>query len=112
MSIIETEQRNGILVIHLKVPRMDSMQASKFKQELTPYVNSNRDRVILSLAETEYLDSSSLGIFRKFAVELHDRGGQLVLCNINPSVANLLKISRLEQLFQIATDIEAAMAME
>ena len=96
--------------MHLKVPRMDSMQASKFKKELEPFVKMNRDKIILDLAFTDYLDSSTLGVFRKFAVDLSGRGGQLILCNLNPPVASLLKVSRLEQLFQIETDIDAAIA--
>lgn len=110
MSIVDTEERDGVLILHIKVPRMDAMQASAFKKELEIFVRMNKEKVVLDLGETEYLDSSSLGVFRKFAVDLSNRGGRLVLCNLNPPVLQLLRVSKLEMLFRIEMDIDAALA--
>lgn len=106
--MINPESRNGALVLHVQEPRVDMVIARKFRETLNSHIESKPDIIILNLQETEYFDSSALGALVAFMKDVKGYGGRLILCNLSRSLLTLLKLSKLDLLFEISDDLEKA----
>ena len=61
-------------------------------------------KIILNLGEVQYIDSSGVGELVKAHTTVRNKGGQLKLVNLNRRVSNLLEMTRLVAVFDIAPD--------
>ena len=61
-------------------------------------------RILLHLERLSYLDSAGLGELVRTHVAVRNRGGQLTLINPSPSVRNLLRLTRMDQVYDFAPD--------
>lgn len=104
--MISSENRGSALVLHIQEPRVDMVVARKFREGLSSYLKDKPARIVLDLKETEYFDSSALGALVAFMKDVKAYGGQLVLCNLSRSLLTLLKLSKLDLLFEISDDLE------
>lgn len=89
--------------------RLDAAGAPALKSAVADLANQGRHRLVLDLAGLEFVDSSGLGAL----IHIHKtlgRQGRLVLCNVDPKVAQLFKITRLERVFNIAAGVDDAAA--
>ncbi len=66
---------------------------------------------IVDLGGLEFLDSSGLGFFLKLQRELQKRNRFSVFCNPTHKVEQLFRITRVDRLFRIARNLEAARGM-
>jgi anti-sigma B factor antagonist len=65
-------------------------------------------RVILNLAEVNYVDSSGIGELVKTHTTLRNMGGELKLASLNKRVHDLLEMTRLAAVFDIQKDEASA----
>ena len=61
-------------------------------------------RIVLNLAEVQYIDSSGVGELVKTHTTIRNRGGELKLTNLNRRVHDLLHMTRLSAVFAIEKD--------
>lgn len=67
--------------------------------------------VILDLKEVSYLSSAGVRLFLTLHKALHSRERRLLLCNLQPYCAEVLKISGLSEILNIQSDLETALAL-
>jgi len=67
-------------------------------------------KVLLNLAEVSYVDSSGLGELVKTHTTIRNRGGSLKMTNLNKRVYELLKVTHLVAVFDIAADEPGAIS--
>ena len=92
-------------VLALKGPLTSDTLASfqnAIRRETTP-------TLILDLSQVPYIDSSGLGSLVGVYVSSHKAGQQVVLTGLNERVAHLFEVTRLEPLFLIFPDLDAAL---
>ncbi|MCA9068451.1 MAG: STAS domain-containing protein [Planctomycetaceae bacterium] len=78
-------------------------------QELMTLIDKYECReLILDLVNVEYMNSSMVGKMIRAHRQLHRDGGKLVICNLNPTVHEILSTSHLLTYFNTATNIPAA----
>jgi len=65
-------------------------------------------RVVLNLAEVNYIDSSGVGELVKAHTTIRNKGGHLKLANLNERVHSLLEMTRLSSVFDIHKDEDSA----
>lgn len=65
-------------------------------------------KIVLNLREVQYVDSSGIGELVKAHTTVRNKGGQLKLVNLNERVSNLLELTRLVAVFDIAPDEASA----
>lgn len=65
-------------------------------------------KIVLSLGEVQYIDSSGLGELVKTHTAVRNQGGQLRLTNLNKRVHDLLQLTRLSAVFDIEKDEASA----
>jgi len=71
-------------------------------------VDEGNRKIILNLAEVQYVDSSGLGELVKTHTTVRNRSGQLRLVNLNKRIHDLLQMTRLAAVFDIEPDEASA----
>jgi anti-sigma B factor antagonist len=103
-----TRHVNGATVIDIS-GRITLGEGNVLLREMVRELMENGDRhIVLNLAEVQYMDSSGLGELVKTHTTVRNKGGQLRLVNLNNRVNELLQMTRLSAVFDIAADEAAA----
>jgi len=69
---------------------------------------AERINLILDFGNVRFLSSAVLGLLIRVSKRIYERDGQLRLCNINPKIYEIFKITRLTKTFDIHNSIESA----
>jgi len=64
--------------------------------------------LILDFSKVKFLSSAVLGLLIRISKRVYQRNGQLRLCNINPKIYEIFKITRLTKIFDIYPDVKSA----
>jgi len=64
--------------------------------------------LIVDFRNVRFLSSAVLGLLIRVSKKVYERDGQLRLCNINPKIHEIFKITRLTKIFDIYKDLESA----
>jgi anti-sigma B factor antagonist len=73
-------------------------------------LNSNDKKILLNLAEVNYIDSSGIGELVSTYTTVTNSGGQFKLLNLTKKIRELLAINKLLTVFQTFDDEQAAIA--
>ena len=65
-------------------------------------------KLILDFGNVRFLSSAVLGLLIRLSKRIYEHDGQLKLCNINPKIFEIFKITRLTKTFDIYEDVESA----
>jgi anti-sigma B factor antagonist len=69
---------------------------------------TQRINLVLDFTNVKFLSSAVLGLLIRVSKKVYERDGQLRLCNINPKIYEIFKITRLTKVFDIYPDTENA----
>ena len=64
--------------------------------------------LILDFGNVRFLSSAVLGLLIRISKRIYEHDGQLKLCNINPKIYEIFKITRLTKTFDIYKDLDSA----
>lgn len=64
--------------------------------------------LILDFCHVRFLSSAVLGLLMRVSKRVYEHDGQLRLCNIDPKIYEIFKITRLTKIFDICEDVESA----
>ena len=79
------------------------------RESIMPVVEqAERINLILDFQNVRFLSSAVLGLLIRISKKIYERDGQLRLCNINPKIHEIFKITRLTKIFDIYEDVESA----
>lgn len=74
-------------------------------------INASESRkVILDCQAVRFLVGDSLSNLLKLSRKLTEEGGRLVLCNVAPDFAEVLRVTRFDQIFKIQPHVDTAVA--
>jgi len=104
---LSVEQSGDYTLAKPQATRLDASLAPGLRSATADLANQGRFRVVLDLAGVEFVDSSGLGALIHMHKTLDGRG-KLALCNLDPKVRQLMKVTRLERVFAIADSVEEA----
>jgi anti-sigma B factor antagonist len=68
-----------------------------------------RRKILLNFSNVEYLSSAALAKFIHLNKKLQPVGGRLVMCNIDPQIKEVFEITRLNRVFTIYDEEQAAL---
>ena len=74
--------------------------SKEMRNRIAELVNAGHKKILLNLAEVSYVDSSGLGELVSSYSNVTNAGGKIKLVNIQPKVAELLKITKLYSVFE------------
>ena len=109
---IESTRHGTVDVVRILERRLlDEPFLDDLRAEIGPVVGSHRDvNLLLDLGGVEFLSSAMLDAMCRFYRKIHAAGGQLRLCGLKPSIAEVFRTTNLDRLFPIHADVEEALA--
>lgn len=69
---------------------------------------AERINLILDFHNVRFLSSAVLGLLIRVSKKVYERQGRLRLCNIDPRIYEIFRITRLNKVFDIHKDLESA----
>lgn len=109
MDLLAVTRENGVAVIAPTPKRLDAAVAPAFRQAVLQLVEGGDTRLVLDLAGVEFLDSSGLGSMVSVLKALGSRGA-LAVCGVHGAVLSLFQLTRMDKVFVIVADRQAALA--
>lgn len=104
---ITAEMKNDALVVDVAENRIDAAVAVAFKDQVNELAGKDAKRVILDLKSVDFLDSSGLGAVVAI-MKLLGKERALELSGLRPTVAKVFKLTRMDSVFAIHPDLDAA----
>lgn len=77
---------------------------------LNDFIDKKPERLVVDLSEVGYIDSAGLAALIQAMQKVEGYGGKFMLSGLQETVRSIFEISRLDQVFQIFPDIDAALA--
>ncbi|NJM83219.1 MAG: STAS domain-containing protein [Tabrizicola sp.] len=104
---LKTVTRHNMLVVHVMQDRIDAACALEFKEAMREATAAPSARIVLDLAQVQFLDSSGLGAVVA-VMKLLAPNRQLELSGLTATVAKVFRLTRMDTIFTIHTSIEDA----
>ncbi len=104
---IHIEELGNLHIIHL-AGRWDAYSTAQFETQCTQYIEHGMRRIILHLAQVDYVSSLGLRGLLNIGKSLDPLGGVLVICHLQPHLEKLFIGSGFSRLFAIYPDLKSA----
>lgn len=107
---LETRDDGGVTIITVKGDLVIGDAESNFKKTVTRLLEEGRVNLLVDLSSVGFLDSSGLGALVRALTNSQKEGGQAKLLKAGPQVRKLLQMTKLDSVFEIHEDMEAAVS--
>jgi anti-sigma B factor antagonist len=100
--------QDGVVVLEPKGKIMGGPDASMLHDKLYEYIKQDKKRVIIDLAQVDWMNSTGLGILISGYTTLRNNEGQLKLANVTDKIQSLLTITKLVSVFEAFESVDEA----
>ncbi len=104
----KTYETNGLTVVELSGKIMGGPEAAEINDLIHSLIEKGDKRMVIDLGNVEWMNSSGLGILIGAITTLKNNGGSLSLVRVSDRIMNLLKITKLKDVFTIHPDVQTA----
>lgn len=108
MKITQRKINERITVIDLDGD-FDLYSSPKAREILLDLAKKQVPMVIINLDRVEYMDSSGIATLIEYLRRVGDYGGKLKLVSLNKKTMEVIRLARLETIFDICKDEQEAM---
>lgn len=108
MSI--TYRQEGAFTIMSISGRFDAIGTREFKKIISQLTETKNTRIILDMAQVNFVDSSGMGALIGALRGIVKEGGILRIAGLTPEVHTIFELTRLHRIFDIHETTQAAMA--
>ncbi|WP_146585023.1 STAS domain-containing protein [Puniceibacterium confluentis] len=98
-----------VQVILVEDARIDASVAIRFKDQMRELTATAPSRVVLDLHRVDFVDSSGLGAIVAAMKQLKS-DQRLDLAGLTPGVDKVFRLTRMDSIFAIHSDLDAALA--
>jgi anti-sigma B factor antagonist len=105
---IQQRQREGIEILKLDGRITMGPEAGALREKVGAMNEAGTRKVVLDMAEVDYIDSTGLGALVMCATSLRKNGGNMKLLNLNRRNIELLVMTKLATVFEIFGDEQDA----
>lgn len=109
MSYTISDQ-GGVVVISLNGKIMGGPEATEINEKFNQLIDDQKLKIVIDLENVEWMNSSGLGILIGAVTLFKNNNGQLRIINISERIQNLLKITKLDGIFQTSDSLEEAIS--
>ena len=104
---MSTTPEQGVIALEGEI---DLHESPMVKARLAPLLTAKMPQVLVDMDGVSYIDSSGLALFIEAMQRVQAYGGKFALCSLRPSVRSIFDIARLDQVFKIYPNRQAALA--
>lgn len=108
---INVDYRGSTTVVSFTDERiLEEKDISDLQESIMSLIESDATKLklILDFGNVRFLSSAVLGMLIRISKRIYEHDGRLRLCNINPRIYEIFKITRLTKTFDIYSDVESA----
>ena len=104
---LQSKTVGDITVVSVMSDRIDAVVAIQFKDRMREIGETESARIVLDMSQVRFVDSSGLGSVVA-ALKMVGRDRTLELSGLTPTVAKVFRLTRLDSVFKIHTDLGSA----
>ena len=106
----KTREVGGVTIVDLSGKITLGEGGITLREEVRKLLGEGQKKIVLNLAEVNYIDSSGLGELVSAYTAVMNAGGELKLLNLTSKVRDLLVITKLVTVFDVKDDEAAAVS--
>ena len=95
------KQESEYLLVSLSIQEANLGNADAFKAEIISLLNQQHKKILLSMHQVGYIDSSFLGALVAALKHALSLGLDIILVGLKKDVSDLLKLIRLDKVFKV-----------
>ncbi len=95
------KEKSGVAVVTLQGDMVGGPDATLLSDKLHDLIQSERKHIVLDMAHVSYMNSSGLGILIGGLTAVRNSGGDLKLLHLAGKLKELLRITKLDCVFDI-----------
>lgn len=103
-----TSTKENIIIIQLTGELIDRNQATALLEEIEAAISNGATKFVLNLQGLKYVNSSGLNVLINILTKARKAGGDLAICCVNKKISELMAITKLDSIFNVSSDEEAA----
>jgi anti-anti-sigma factor len=107
----KVQKKDKYTIVKTNVEKLDSSVAPELKSELVILNSGGVQNIIMDLSATRYCDSSGLSAILVANRLCKNAGGTFVITGLQEHVKNLISISQLDSVLNIADTLEDSIEM-
>jgi anti-sigma B factor antagonist len=101
---IDTREDGHVTILDVKGRIVLGDEIHTLRDAVRALVAAGKKKIILNLAEVDYIDSSGVGELVGSFTTVRNSGGELKLLNLTPKVKDVLHVTKLYTVFDIKDD--------
>ncbi len=109
-NTVTSRQANGAVVADIVGKIALAEGTGMLRDTVRNFLEHGHNRILLNLEGVDFIDSAGLGELVRSHASIRSRGGQLKLVNPSASVHHLLRITKLDRVFDIVPDEASALS--
>lgn len=106
---IAIEDRSGVSLLRLSGELLATDNAAFLDAVMPLLERETKTRIVLDLGGVSMISSIGLGTLVRVAAQVNSRGGHMLLANLRPFVADVLKVTNLDKFFETCESVEVAL---
>ncbi|RNC81022.1 MAG: anti-sigma factor antagonist [Phycisphaera sp.] len=106
---ITWDTREGATILR-PIGDVDLSRSPSLRNNIRKVFENPPEKVIVELSEVSYMDSSGVATLVEAMQLSRKSNAKLVLCSMTERVFSIFEIARLDQVFTIRPDVDAALA--
>ncbi len=103
-----TRQVGDVTIVDISGRISLGEESKALREQIMNLLSAGHVKILANLAEVSYIDSSGLGALVGAFTSVRKAGGELKLLKLSPKVDDLMEVTRLYTVFDIADDEAAA----
>ena len=107
---LATREVSGVTIVDLSGKITLGEGGMTLREEVRKLLAEGKKKIVLNLAEVNYIDSSGLGELVSAYTAVKNAGGELKLLNLTSKVRDLLVITKLVTVFDVKDDEATAVS--
>jgi len=107
---LSSREQDGVVILEPKGKIMGGPDATALKESIRDFVNDEKKRVVIDLADVDWMNSTGLGIMISCLKTVKEAGGELKLSNVTDKIKSLLTITKLVTVFDAYDSTDEAIA--
>lgn len=111
MSQIKIDEQIGGTILHLKGQFIGGEETDSLRNTLKEIAEQNKNKLIINLEKTTYLNSTALGVLISAHANFVKRDGKIILAHVSKSIENIFVITKLTLVFPICVSVDEAIKL-
>jgi len=106
---VKAYEKDGVAVIEPSGKLMGGADTGELDEKLYTLLGKGQLKVVVDLANTDWMNSSGIAILIHHWKKYNDAGGQLKLANLTKKIEKIMVIAKLTTVFEVLDTLDDAL---